>query len=153
MYGAKCGWRCVRVSKNVSCVSKTCGFHSYLLAIASVSAKEQQEPAMCRRWGRASKTYDSATVVFQEWKVQRVCPQLNCKRECARPPGHPSSEDVTCDGHGQVFEKRLCKANERCNYRRTFVFYSPHLVWGSNFDVRRLAPAACSSVAQTFWTR
>ena len=29
-----------------------------------------------------------------------------------------------------------------------------HIVWGSNyFEVRRPAPAACSSVAQTFWTR
>ena len=32
--------------------------------------------------------------------------------------------------------------------------FSPHLVWGSNyFDVRRPAPAACSSVTQTFWTQ
>ena len=34
-----------------------------------------------------------------------------------------------------------------------FCVFSPHLVWGSNyFDVCRPAPAACSSVAQTFWT-
>ena len=48
------------------------------LAIARVSAKEQQELAMCRRWDRVSKTYDSATV-------------LDARTEGSKGFGHGSS--------------------------------------------------------------
>ena len=52
-----------RASKSCAHVSKTGVFIHISLAIARVSAKEQQELAMCWRWGRVSKTYGSAIVI------------------------------------------------------------------------------------------
>ena len=54
----------VRASvKTVRASVKTMVFIHISLAIARVSAKEQQEPAMCSRWDRVNKTYGSAIVI------------------------------------------------------------------------------------------
>ena len=51
-------WQCVRRASVNPAV-----FIYISLAIARVSAKEQQELAMCWRWGRVSRTYGSAIVI------------------------------------------------------------------------------------------
>ena len=56
-----------------------------------------------------------------------------------------------CTQLGKIFQ-----LNWRHNNLYPYVcnaIYSPHPVWGSNYLVCRPAPAACSSIAQTYWTR
>ena len=52
----------VRASLKTARVSRTCGFHPYLIRDARVSAKEQRELAICWCWDRVSKTCGAAIV-------------------------------------------------------------------------------------------
>ena len=65
--------RKARASVKTACASvNSAVFTVRSFAIVRVSAKEQQEFAMCWRWDRVGKTHGSAIVMIREQKVQRV---------------------------------------------------------------------------------